>query len=146
MKELLFKCFICLFVFTLISYIFVLNSYAAHESGAGIPSGTSKSGSDSSDNFDISGYETTTADEAIKSPFEGVIGAILSVIRIIGTGVAFIMIIMVAIKYMSAAPTDRADMKLSSIQFVVGAIIIFASTNILTTLAKVFTRVFPTWV
>ena len=51
--------------------------------------------------------------------------------RIVGAGVAIIMIIAVAIKYMSAAPGERADIKKHAVPFVVGAIVLFASSGIL---------------
>ena len=71
-------------------------------------------------------------DTNLNTSVEKVIGAIISVLRIITTGVAIIMILVIAIKYMSAAPGDRADIKKSSMQFVVGAIVLFASSGILT--------------
>lgn len=65
-----------------------------------------------------------------------VIGAILNVTRIIGTGVALIMIIVVAMKYMMAAPGERADIKKHAIPFVIGAVILFGSSGILTIIQK----------
>lgn len=125
MKELLIKSLICIMALTIFMNFLIVGSCIAGEG-----------------NFDLKAYDTT-ADASIKSPFEGVIGAILGVMRIVGTGVAFIIIMVVAIKYMSAAPGERADIKKSSIQFVVGAVILFASTNILDILVKVFANVFP---
>lgn len=122
MKELLLKSLICVVLAIFVVNFFTAISYA--------------------DNFDLSGYDAT-ADSSIKSPFEGAIGAILSVIRIVGTGVALIIIMTIAIKYMSAAPGERAEIKKSSIQYVVGALILFGSSNILSILVRVFGEVFP---
>ena len=72
-----------------------------------------------------------TAGTSVKN----VVGAIVAIMRIVGSGVAIIMIIAVAIKYMSAAPGERADIKKHAVPFVVGAIILFASSNILGILA-----------
>jgi hypothetical protein len=42
------------------------------------------------------------------------------------------MLLTVAMKYMSAAPGDKADIKKSAVAYVVGAIVLFAVTGILT--------------
>ena len=115
MKELLFRSLICIIlVFTIISFV---NTICL--------AGTV-------DNFKFDDFEKTSADSAdIKKPFEKAMGTALVAIRIIGTGVAFVIISVVGIKYMSAAPGERADMKKSSIQYVIGAVILFGASNIL---------------
>jgi hypothetical protein len=60
-----------------------------------------------------------------------IIGALISIIQIIGTGVAIIMLIVLAIKYISAAPGDKAEIKKHAVVYVVGAIVLFAATGIL---------------
>ena len=78
------------------------------------------------DQFDDKG-DTTVSGKAIS-----IMGAIIDVIRIVATGVAIIMIIAVAMKYMTAAPGDRADIKKHAVPFVVGAVVLFGATGILT--------------
>lgn len=58
-------------------------------------------------------------------------GQILSIVQIIGVAVAVIMLIVVAIKYISAAPSDKAEIKKHIVVYVVGAVILFAATGIL---------------
>lgn len=60
-----------------------------------------------------------------------VIGAIINIAQIVGTGVAIIMLIVLAIKYISAAPGDKADIKKHAVVYIVGAIVLFAATGIL---------------
>ena len=87
------------------------------------------------DNFDLTNYKNTgdtgSVGNTITKPVKEIAGIAVAIIRIVGSGVAIIMIITVAIKYMSAAPGERADLKKSSVQYVIGAIIVFGSTNIL---------------
>lgn len=96
------------------------------------------------DNFDFNPYgnnATTTGDvdpDPIINPIKKVAGVVISAIKIIGTGIALIMIAVISIKYMVAAPGDRADIKKSSIQYVVGAIILFGASQILGILIKFF--------
>lgn len=56
---------------------------------------------------------------------------VLGVVQVVGMTVAVIMLIVVAIKYMSAAPDAKAEIKKSSIQYVVGAFLLFGASGIL---------------
>ena len=78
----------------------------------------------------ISEFDNADAGSAGTS-VSNVVGAAVAIMRIVGAGVAIIMIIAVAIKYMSAAPGERADIKKHAVPFVVGAIVLFASSGIL---------------
>ena len=53
---------------------------------------------------------------------QNIIGALITIVRIIGTGVAIIMLIVLAIKYISAAPSDKAEIKKHAVVYVVGAV------------------------
>jgi len=56
---------------------------------------------------------------------------IIGIVQAIGIIAAIIMLIMVAIKYVSAAPEAKAEIKKSVIIYVVGAILLFATSGIL---------------
>ena len=58
-------------------------------------------------------------------------GQILGIVQVIGMAVAVIMLIVLAIKYISAAPSDKAEIKKHAVVYVVGAVILFAATGIL---------------
>lgn len=60
-----------------------------------------------------------------------IIGMVLSAVRIIATGVAIIMITVLGIKYMSAAPSEKANIKNQLITFTIGAVIVVATTSLL---------------
>lgn len=59
------------------------------------------------------------------------INTILGVVQVVAAGVAVIMLIVLAIKYISASPEGKADIKKSAAQYVVGAILLFGATGIL---------------
>ena len=82
--------------------------------------------------LDTKGAQGTKLTESTKN----VVGTIVNTIKIVGTGVAIIMITYVAIKYMSAAPTEKAEFKKSATAYIVGAIVLFASTQILGVIAN----------
>ncbi len=69
--------------------------------------------------------------EGLAKSTGNIVGTIINIIRIVGTGVAIIMITYVAIKYMSAAPNEKAEFKKSATAYIVGAVVLFASSNLL---------------
>jgi type IV secretory pathway VirB2 component (pilin) len=95
------------------------------------------------DNFDFSGFENQNASTKITTPIKEIVGGILGAIRIIGTGVALIIVSYIGIKYMISSPGERADFKKAAIQYVVGAVIVFSASNILGILEPIITRIFP---
>ena len=58
-------------------------------------------------------------------------GQILGIVQVIGMAVAVIMLIVLAIKYISAAPSDKAEIKKHAVVYVVGAVVLFAASGIL---------------
>ena len=79
---------------------------------------------------------TNEGDAKVTTVAENIMGTAITVIRVVGTGISIIMLTYVAIKYMTAAPSEKADFKKSATAFVVGAIVLFATTNILGVIAK----------
>lgn len=63
-------------------------------------------------------------------------GTIITSIRIIGIAVAIVMLLTIAMKYMTAAPGDKADIKKSAVQYVVGAMVLFGVVGILDIISK----------
>ena len=80
----------------------------------------------------INTLDSTTADlGGVNAKTQGVMGAIINVTRTVATGIAIIMLLAVAMKYMMSAPADRADIKKHAVVYVVGAIVLFGSSGIL---------------
>lgn len=94
------------------------------------------------DNFSVSDFDGETAQGDIKTSVNKVMGAAISVMRIICTGIALIMMAAIGIKYLMASPGERADLKKTSVQFVVGAFVLFGAAGILTILQSTITSVF----
>ena len=57
--------------------------------------------------------------------------AIINIAQIIGMGVAIIMLIVLAIQYIAAAPEGKAEIKKNSTIYIVGAIILFSAAALL---------------
>ena len=64
------------------------------------------------------------------------IGAVLTVVQVIGVGVAVIMLVVLAIKYIAASPGDKAEIKKHAVVYVVGAVVLFAASGILGIIRK----------
>ena len=79
----------------------------------------------------ITTIDGKTDGSGAKTAATNIVGAILDIAKIIAVGVALIMLVVLAIKYMSAAPGDKAEIKKHAVVYVVGAIILFAATGIL---------------
>lgn len=73
---------------------------------------------------------TKQGDSTVINPVRSVVSGALTIIRVVGTGVAIIMLTYVGIKYMTAAPSEKAEFKKSATAYVVGAIVLFAASNI----------------
>jgi len=60
-----------------------------------------------------------------------IIGMIINIAQVIGMGVAIIMLVVLAIKYIAASPEGKAEIKKNATIYIVGAIILFAASGIL---------------
>lgn len=76
-------------------------------------------------------FQNATDSTGTSDAATSIIGSIITIVQIIGVGVAIIMLIVLAIKYISAAPGDKAEIKKHAVVYVVGAIVLFAASGIL---------------
>ena len=86
---------------------------------------------DSTD-VNITQFDQKHDDSGAKSAVSNIIGTIIDVARTIGVGVAIIMLIVLAIQYISASPEGKAELKKTATIYVVGAVVLFAASGILT--------------
>lgn len=100
-----------------------------------------KTGSELVKDFNGTNGIGTTAGEGI---MKKVIGPVLSVVRIVAVGISVIMITFLGIKYMSAAPSEKATIKTQLITFTIGAIVVVGATTILDIILKAATAITTT--
>lgn len=85
----------------------------------------------------VTGLFDGTAEGGDVDPSQGielttdVIGKILSVIRIVAVSLAVVVLTYLGIKYMLAAPSEKAEIKKQYITFVIGVVVFVAATTIL---------------
>ena len=70
-----------------------------------------------------------------------IVGAALVIAQVVGTGIAVIMLIVLAVKYITASAADKADIKKSAVVYVIGAIILFSASGILGIISRLSTNV-----
>ena len=70
-------------------------------------------------------------DSSATTSAQNVVGAALKIARIVAVGIALIMLTVLAIKYMSSAPGEKAEIKKYAVVYVVGAVVLFAASAIL---------------
>lgn len=71
-----------------------------------------------------SGLSTSTS---AKTSVVNTSKTVLSAIKIIGAGIAIIMLLFIAIKYMMSSPDGKAEYKKTALIYVVGAVVLFAA-------------------
>ena len=57
-------------------------------------------------------------------------GSIIGIIRVVGTIISIAMLIVLGIKYMMGSAEERAEYKKTLFPYFIGAILIFAATNL----------------
>ena len=65
------------------------------------------------------------------------VNVIYTIIRVAGTGIALLMVIFLGIKYMMTSVEEKAEIKKQAVPILVGSALIFATSNILTIVAKI---------
>ena len=88
------------------------------------------------DNAQTDLNNATIADSSAKNSVANMAKSIIDIIQVVGMGVAVVMLIVLAIKYISAAPSDKAEIKKHAVVYVVGAIVLFAASGILEIVQK----------
>lgn len=79
----------------------------------------------------INDLDAGNPSDATAGKVNTIVGTVITIARVVGVAVAIVMLLVVAMKYMTAAPGEKADIKKSAVVYVVGAIILFAVTGIL---------------
>lgn len=69
---------------------------------------------------------------AAKTTLTKIIATSLNVVRTVGAAVAIAMLMIVACKYIMASAGDKADLKKYAFNYVIGAIVLFAASGIIT--------------
>lgn len=100
-------------------------------------------GSSSSISSAFTGKLGTVSNEDV-SPIINILSAVLFVIRSAGVVIATVILIVIACKYMIASAGDRADIKKYAVSYIIGAVVLFATSGIAGLLQTIITEAFNT--
>ncbi len=67
----------------------------------------------------------------LNSKATNIMGAAVGIVKVVAAGIAVVMLLVLAMKYMLAAPSDRAEIKKHAVVYVAGAFIMFGVAGIL---------------
>lgn len=86
-------------------------------------------------NGSISGEGVSSASKSART----ILASVLTVVRTAGVSTAVIILIVIACKYIIASAGDRADIKKYAINYIIGALVLFAASG-LVSLARDFVQ------
>ena len=85
------------------------------------------------DNFKLDVFNgEAEVPENINNFTNNTIKAAIGAIRLVGTSIAIIILLVISMKYMMASAGERAEIKKHAVPFVIGATVLFAAGGILT--------------
>ena len=119
------KIIIVFFIIMLVTPIFLIQSNATQGEGT---SYNAKMG----ELINSKWSDSTSASKATSLLTTIIVG-----VKIAAVAVAIVMLLAVAMKYMSSAPGDRAEIKKHAVPFVVGAFVLFGASGILTLIQEI---------
>lgn len=67
---------------------------------------------------------------------DGLGGKVLGAIQVVGIGIAVIMLIAIAVRYITASVQEKAQLKERLVPYLIGAILLFAGSSILSIIAN----------
>ena len=82
-------------------------------------------------NSKLSNQTSASSDSEVVQKTQKISGAAITIAQVVGVGIAVIMLIVLAMKYMTSAPSDRAEIKKHMVVYVVGALVMFSAVGIL---------------
>lgn len=116
-----------IFIFLIVSTFLV--SSCANAAGA------DKNGSD---NFDLTKFEESegATDGEVEEKVNTVAQTIVAVLRVASVTIAIAILLVIAMRYMLSAPGDRADIKKYAVNYIIGAVVLFGATGIISILVQ----------
>ena len=78
-----------------------------------------------------SGIKVPTIKQVQGGKAESLVGQILGLLQFVAVAIALAMLLVIGIKYITASPEGKADIKGTAIAYLIGAVCIFAAVGIL---------------
>lgn len=92
------------------------------------------------DAFDPNKITGATVTSTIENTSKNFFGSAIDVVQTFCVGIAVVMLIVHAIRYMAAAPEGKAELKKELTMYTIGAVIIFAASTIVEIIQKFYEK------
>ena len=92
---------------------------------------------DDDNRYDVDSFLNEEGDATTQDAFRKASTAIVVSFKVVCVTIAIIILIVIAMKYMISAPADRADIKKHAVPYVIGAIILFSTTGIISIIQQI---------
>ena len=95
------------------------------------------------DRYNADSFTGETGSEKAQEITTKAAGSIIVIVRAATSAIAVVMLLIIAARYMISAPGERADIKKHAIPYVIGAIILFGASGILTIIGNLSDNINP---
>ena len=87
-------------------------------------------------------FSGKTPDGDTQNAAVNILGSILAVVRTVGVIIAVAILMIIGIKYIIASAGDRADIKKYAVKYIIGALILFAASGLITIAQNIINKSF----
>lgn len=88
---------------------------------------------------DLSAYANV---QNVSSVFNGKVSFVFGVISVAGTVMSIVALVCIGVRYMFGSVEEKAEYKKTMKPYIIGALMVFAITNLLTIFYKIFSNIF----
>jgi len=81
-------------------------------------------------------FEGTGDKSNVSQNMTQIIGSVINIIQVVSTGIAILMLVIIGVQYIYASPSSKVQLAKTSIYYVLGAILIFAASGLLSIIKK----------
>lgn len=126
-------------ILTILGICMSLSTYPAYAAGGAVGGGEAGGGGDGSTTYSVINpdtYKPNTSSVENGDKLKNIGNDIIGFLQLIGTILSVLVLAVIGIKYMIGSVEERAEYKKAMLPYVIGAIMVFAITNLLGIIAS----------
>ena len=126
-------------ILTILGICISLSAYPAYAAGGAVGGGEAGGGGDGSTTYSVINpdtYKPNTSSVENGDKLKNIGNDIIGFLQLIGTVLSVLVLAVIGIKYMVGSVNERAEYKKAMLPYIIGAIMVFAITNLVGIIAK----------
>lgn len=126
-------------ILTILGICINLSAYPAYAAGGAVGGGEAGGGGDGSTTYSVINpdtYKPNTSSVENGDKLKNIGNDIIGFLQLIGTILSVLVLAVIGIKYMVGSVNERAEYKKAMLPYIIGAIMVFAITNLVGIIAK----------